>query len=101
MKKIILILTVAALSSLSLQAQNDPIVIEVDGQKIRQSEFMKEFNANVGNQLAEKKGVTETEKRLALEEYAAPKTASSSAVSPSSAPKNATRWLRVSTPWPA
>ncbi len=70
MKKIILILTVAALSSLSLQAQNDPIVIEVDGQKIRQSEFMKEFNANVGNQLAEKKGVTETEKRLALEEYA-------------------------------
>lgn len=51
-------------------AQNDPIVIEVDGQKIRQSEFMQEFNNNVGNQLAAKKGVTETEKRVALEEYA-------------------------------
>ncbi|MBR5091934.1 MAG: peptidylprolyl isomerase [Bacteroidales bacterium] len=47
----------------------DPVVIEVAGQQIRQSEFMKEFNNNVGQQLAAKPGVTATEKRAALEEY--------------------------------
>lgn len=69
MKKILLTLAVAVLSTLTVWAQNDPVVIEVAGQQIRQSEFMKEFNANVGQQLAAKPGVTAAEKRAALEEY--------------------------------
>ena len=47
----------------------DPVIIEVAGEKIRLSEFMEEFNANVGNQLAKKAGVTVAEKQAALEEY--------------------------------
>jgi len=51
------------------QTKNDPVVMEVGGQQIRQSEFMREFNDNVGTQLAMKAGVTDAEKRAALEEY--------------------------------
>lgn len=69
MKKTLLILSIAALSTLPLFAQDDPVVIEVAGQQIRQSEFMKEFDANIGRQLAQKPDVTAAEKRAALEEY--------------------------------
>ena len=69
MKKTLLLLAAAVLSTLTLQAQSDPVVIEVGGQQIRKSEFMKEFNANVGQQLNKKPGITAAEKREALEEY--------------------------------
>ncbi len=69
MKKILLLLAVAAFLPLTIQAQNDPVIIEVGGQQIRQSEFMNEFNANVGQQLAHRHGVTYAEKRAALDEY--------------------------------
>lgn len=51
------------------QPQNDPVVMEVGGQKIRQSEFMKEFNANVGQQLLRQPRLSAAEKQAALEEY--------------------------------
>ena len=51
------------------QAQNDPVVMEVGGQKIHQSEFMQEFYNNVGQQLAKNPDVTYAEKRNALDEY--------------------------------
>ena len=55
---------------LAVEAQSDdPVIIEVAGVKIRLSEFMDEFNTNVGNQLAQKPGVTVAEKQAALEEY--------------------------------
>lgn len=75
MKKITLAVALFSIISLQLsisnpaQAQSDPVIIEVGGKNIRQSEFMKDFNANVGNQLAAKHGVSEAEKRAALEEY--------------------------------
>ncbi len=45
MKKTLLTLAIAAISTTALMAQSDPVVMEVGGQKIRQSEFMKDFNA--------------------------------------------------------
>ncbi len=69
MKKTILILAVAVLSTVTLQAQSDPVIMEVGGQQIRKAEFMKEFYNNVGQQLASKPGVTSAEKQAALEDY--------------------------------
>ena len=74
MKKILMTvaaLAVATLFGAGLQAQiiTNPVVMEVGGQQIRQSEFMKEFYNNVGHQLASKPGVTFAEKQAALEEY--------------------------------
>lgn len=71
MKKILLALAIFQLSTFSIQllAQSDPVVMEVGGKQIRQAEFMRDFNANVGQQLAKKPGVTAAEKRAALEEY--------------------------------
>ena len=71
MKRILLALAIFQLSTFSFQllAQTDPVIIEVGGKQIRQSEFMRDFNANVGQQLAKKPGVTAAEKRAALEEY--------------------------------
>lgn len=71
MKKILLALAILQLSTINfhLYAQDNPVVIEVGGQQIRRSEFMKEFNTNVGQQLAKKPSVTAAEKRAALEEY--------------------------------
>ena len=64
MKKIFLILAVAAFVPFTVQAQTDPVVMEVGGQKIHQSEFMQEFLPTVhsANQ-------SDAEKRQALEEY--------------------------------
>ena len=75
MKKTRILLAAAAFSLFSFhfsvsQAQDNPVIIEVAGKQIRQSEFMEEFNANVGRQLANKEGVTLAEKQAALEEYA-------------------------------
>ncbi|MBR4505256.1 MAG: peptidylprolyl isomerase [Bacteroidales bacterium] len=57
----------------SVQAQtwpvDDPVVIEVNGQKIRQSEFMKEFMNSVGDKLSRNPQTPEAEKRQALREY--------------------------------
>ena len=70
MKKSLLILTVAVLSISAMKAQSDPVVMEVNGQQIRQSEFMNEFTTNVGQQLNKKPGVTAQEKQAAIAEYA-------------------------------
>ena len=72
MKKILLATAVFAVFSFQFsvsQAQNDPVVIEVGGQQIRRSEFMREFNTNVGQQLEKRPGITAADKRAALEEY--------------------------------
>ena len=71
MKKILLALAIFQLSTFNFQllAQTDPIVMEVGGQQIRKSDFMKEFNANVGQQLSRQPGISAAEKRAALEEY--------------------------------
>ena len=47
----------------------DPVVMEVNGQKIRQSEFMKEFMTSVGDKLAANPQTPQAEKRQALLEY--------------------------------
>ena len=48
---------------------HNPVVMEVGGQKIAKDEFMKDFMSSVGDRLAAKPGVTEAEKRQALDEY--------------------------------
>ena len=72
MKKILLAVAIFSLTGIQLsiaQAQSDPVVMEVGGQMIRKSDFMKEFNTNVGQQLSRQPGITDAEKRAALEEY--------------------------------
>lgn len=71
MKKTLLALAAILLSSFgaSLFAQSNPVIIEVGGQKIRQTEFMQEFMKSVGDNLVSKPGVTAAEKRQTLEEY--------------------------------
>ena len=69
MKKTLLT-ALLALAALGLKAQQaDPVVIEVGGQRIRQSELMKDFMQSVGDNLVAKHGVTAAEKRKALDEY--------------------------------
>ena len=72
MKKILLAAAIISIfnSQFSISyAQNDPVIIEVAGQKIHVSEFMEEFNNNVGRQLDAKPGISIAEKHAALEEY--------------------------------
>lgn len=52
----------------TIQAQDNPVVVEVGGRQIRQQEFMKDFMQSVGNNLVAK-GASEAEKRAALDEY--------------------------------
>lgn len=63
------LLTLALLASLSLHAQNDPVVIEVGNQKIHQSEFMHEFRKSMGLDPKAAPTACTFEKRQALEEY--------------------------------
>ena len=54
----------------TLWAQNDdPVIMEVGGQKISRSEFMAEYNNAVGNRMAKDPTATAEQKRQALEEY--------------------------------
>ncbi len=70
MKKIKLLAAVAAFAPLALHAQSaDPVIMEVGGTQIRQSEFMKEFENSVGRSLKSKPHVSASEKREALNEY--------------------------------
>ena len=58
------------LSPLTLiQAQNDPVIMEVGGQKIHQSEFMAEFLPTVGKKPGDAPTQCTYEKRQALNEY--------------------------------
>ena len=71
------LLSMAALSMLAVQSPicnaqtwpEDPVVMEVAGEKIRQSEFMKEFMNSVGERLAANPLTPQAEKRDALREY--------------------------------
>lgn len=71
MKKILLALAIFQLSvfSFQLSAQNDPVVLEVGGQQIRQSEFMHDFRMSAGDN-ATKPSLSQAEKKKALAEYA-------------------------------
>ena len=75
MKKLLLALAIFQLSTFNFQlvhAQTwpeDPVIMEVAGQKIRQSEFMKEFMTSVGDKLAKNPQTPLAEKRQALREY--------------------------------
>ncbi len=75
MKKILLAAAILSIFNFQfsiVHAQSwpeDPVVIEVDGQKIRQSEFMKEFMTSVGDRLANNPQTPLAEKRQALREY--------------------------------
>lgn len=76
MKRILLAAAVLSIFNLQFtvcRAQTwpveDPVIMEVGGQKIRQSEFMKEFMTSVGNKLAANPQTPQAEKRQALEEY--------------------------------
>lgn len=72
MKKVLLALALFSIfssQSAILHAQSDPVVMEVGGRQVRQSEFMKDFRQSVGDNLVKKNNVTEAEKRAAFDEY--------------------------------
>lgn len=71
MKKVLMtIAAVLLLAGAGAQTwPNNPVVMEVGGQKIAKDEFMKDFMSSVGERLAAKPGVTEAEKRQTLDEY--------------------------------
>ena len=62
---------IAAMMTLSMQAQtnNDPVIFEINGQKIHKSEFMKEFLRSIGKDPKAAPTACTYEKRQALEEY--------------------------------
>lgn len=73
MKKNILALALASVLGLGMPTaaqEKDPVVMEVAGQQIRQSEFMADFMNSVGNKLAANPDATAAEKREAIREYA-------------------------------
>ncbi|MBR1549823.1 MAG: peptidylprolyl isomerase [Bacteroidales bacterium] len=70
-KKILLaaaVFSVFGFQYATVQAQDNPVVVEVGGRQIRQQEFMKDFMQSVGDNLVAK-GASEAEKRAALDEY--------------------------------
>lgn len=71
MKKILLAAAAFLLFNFhfSLCVAQDPVIMEVAGQQIRQSEFMHDFMQSVGDNLIKKGNVTEQEKRASLDEY--------------------------------
>ena len=71
MKKTLLTLATLLLAAIParLAAQQNPVVIEVGGQEIRQSELMQNFMQAVGNKLLATPNATAQEKRQALDEY--------------------------------
>lgn len=71
MKKVLMtIAAVLLLAGAGAQTwPHNPVVMEVGGQKIAKDEFMEDFMSSVGERLAAKPGVTEAEKRQALDEY--------------------------------
>lgn len=69
MKRIIAFALLTA-AAVALHAQsNDPVVVEIAGQPIRKSEFMKEFLRSVGKDVNATPGVCTFEKREALNNY--------------------------------
>lgn len=69
MKKTILILfTLLTMHAMAQQA-NDPVIFEVNGQKIHKTEFMKEFLRSVGKSPDAAPTACTYEKRKALEDY--------------------------------
>lgn len=70
MKKIFAIVIISLLTShSSLSQAQDPVIMEVGGKKIHQTEFMHDFMQSVGDNLLKKGHVTAQEKRAALDEY--------------------------------
>ena len=71
MKKILLALAIFQLSTFNFQlsAQNGPVILEVGGQQIHESEFMHDFRLSAGPN-ATKTGLSKEEKNKALAEYA-------------------------------
>ena len=72
MKKILLAAAIISIFNFQFsisRAQSDPVVLEVGGQQIRQSEFMRDFRQSVGDN-ATKSDLTQAEKNKAIVEYA-------------------------------
>ena len=63
-----LLLCIVTITSVG-QTTNDPVIMEVAGRQIRQSEFMQEFLPTVGKKVGDDPTVCTFEKRQALEEY--------------------------------
>lgn len=71
MKKILsLALMVALVASVAAQRSDDPVLFEINGKPIRQSEFMNEFRSSHGLDPKAAPTACTYEKRQALEEYA-------------------------------
>lgn len=70
-KSIIRVLSLALCMSfaLTVSAQSDPVLVEIGGQKIHKSEFMKEFLRSIGQSPEAAPTACTYEKRQALEEY--------------------------------
>ena len=64
-----LIVAIQSVSSISAQSQNDPVIFEINGQKIYKSEFMKDFLHSIGKDPSDAPTACTYEKRQALEEY--------------------------------
>lgn len=70
MRKILTTIALVALTATAFcQKTDDPVMFEVNGEKIHRSEFMKEFLASIGKDPSAPKTACTYEKRLALEEY--------------------------------
>ena len=69
MKKVLLTLAAAMLLVSAAAQTGDPVIMEVGGQQIRQSEFMKEFLPTMDRGATTAATMTEAEKRDALNEY--------------------------------
>ena len=70
MKKLISTIMLIGLTMVAMgQKSEDPVMFEIGGQQIRQSEFMKEFLASIGKDPSSPKTACTYEKRQALEEY--------------------------------
>lgn len=69
MKKILLAAAIISIQFSICRAQNDPVIMEIGGQQIRQSEFMEEFLPTVGKKPGDAPTQCTYEKRQALNEY--------------------------------
>ena len=69
MKKVLLTMAAAVMLSLSGVNAQDPVIMEVGGQQIHQTEFMKEFLPTVERGSTTAANMTEAQKRDALVEY--------------------------------
>lgn len=69
MKKLIGLVVMVCLMTPVVLAQQNPVIFEINGQKIKKSEFMKDFLASIGKNSSDPATPCTYEKRKALEDY--------------------------------